>query len=141
MRFNIPLRKTQKTPQHMTFEIFFDNSKICLLVPGYIITTVSVYMLSILMLVFIFCDIMLWFWVEANLCRFYSIPRLILYVLPLEIQLSKNISNVICKISLKRVEMDFWLGSKNSIIGKTPRKPQDMTELSTNYVTFTQFHW
>jgi hypothetical protein len=46
----------------------------------------------------------------------------------------------IAKISLKRVEMDFWLGSKNSIIGKTPRKPQDMTELSTNYVTFTKIH-
>jgi hypothetical protein len=46
----------------------------------------------------------------------------------------------IVKISLKRVEMNFCPGSKNSIIGKTPRKPQDMTELSTNYVTFTKFH-
>ena len=36
----------------------------------------------------------------------------------------------IVKISLKRVEMNFCPGSKNSIIGKTPRKPQDMTELS-----------
>ena len=35
--------------------------------------------------------------------------------------------------------MNFCPGSKNSIIGKTPRKPQDMTELSTNYVTFTKF--
>jgi hypothetical protein len=26
---------------------------------------------------------------------------------------------------------------KNSIIGKTQRKPQDITELSTNYATFT----
>jgi hypothetical protein len=30
--------------------------------------------------------------------------------------------------------MNFCPGSKNSIIGKTPRKPQDMTELSTNYL-------
>jgi hypothetical protein len=44
------------------------------------------------------------------------------------------------KISLKRVEMNFCPGSKNSIIGKTQRKPEDMTELSTNYVTFTKFH-
>ena len=35
--------------------------------------------------------------------------------------------------------MNICPGSKNSIIGKTPRKPQDMTELSTNYVTFTKF--
>jgi hypothetical protein len=28
--------------------------------------------------------------------------------------------------------MNFCPGSKNSIIGKYPRKPQDMTELSTN---------
>jgi iron-sulfur cluster repair protein YtfE (RIC family) len=46
----------------------------------------------------------------------------------------------IVKISLKRVEINFCPGSKNSIIGKTQRKPQDMTELSTNYVTFTKFH-
>jgi hypothetical protein len=32
--------------------------------------------------------------------------------------------------------MKFCPGSKNSIIGKTLRKPEDMTELSTNYVTF-----
>jgi hypothetical protein len=38
----------------------------------------------------------------------------------------------IVKISLKGVEMNFCPGSKNSIIGKTQRKPQDMTELSTN---------
>ena len=31
-----------------------------------------------------------------------------------------------------RVEMNFCPGSKNFIIGKTPRKPEDMTELSTN---------
>ena len=37
--------------------------------------------------------------------------------------------------------MNFCPGSKNSIIGKTPRKPEDMTELSTNYVTFTKFYW
>jgi hypothetical protein len=38
--------------------------------------------------------------------------------------------------------MNFCPGSKNSIIGekKKTRKPQDMTELSTNYVTFTKFH-
>jgi hypothetical protein len=35
--------------------------------------------------------------------------------------------------------MNFCPGSKNSIIGKTQRKPHDMTELSTNYVTFTKF--
>ena len=44
------------------------------------------------------------------------------------------------KISLKRVEMNFCPGSKHSIIGKTPKKPQDMTELTTNYVTFTKLH-
>jgi hypothetical protein len=32
--------------------------------------------------------------------------------------------------------MNFCPGSKNSIIGKTPRKLEDMTELSMNYVTF-----
>jgi hypothetical protein len=36
--------------------------------------------------------------------------------------------------------MNFCPGSKNSIIGKKQRKLQDMTELSTNYVTFTKFH-
>jgi hypothetical protein len=37
--------------------------------------------------------------------------------------------------------MNFFPVSKNSIIGeKKPRKPQDMLELSTNYVTFTKFH-
>jgi hypothetical protein len=36
--------------------------------------------------------------------------------------------------------MNFCPGSKNSIIGKKPRKTQDMTELSMNYVTFTKFH-
>jgi hypothetical protein len=36
--------------------------------------------------------------------------------------------------------MHFCPAGKNSIIGKTPRKPQAMTELSTNYVTFTKFH-
>jgi hypothetical protein len=41
---------------------------------------------------------------------------------------------------VKMVEMNFCPGSQNSIIGKTPRKPEDMTELSTNYVTFTKFH-
>ena len=46
----------------------------------------------------------------------------------------------IVKILLKMVEMNFCRGSKNSIIGKNPRKPEDMTELSTNYVTFTKFH-
>ena len=46
----------------------------------------------------------------------------------------------IVKISLKRVEINFCPGSKNSIIGEKTRKPQDMTELSTNYVTFTKFH-
>ena len=46
----------------------------------------------------------------------------------------------IVKISLKRVEMNFCPGIKNSIIRKNPRKPQDMTELSTNYVTYTKFH-
>jgi hypothetical protein len=45
----------------------------------------------------------------------------------------------IVRISLKRVEINFCPGSKNSIIGKTPRKPQDKTELSTNYFTFTKF--
>jgi hypothetical protein len=39
-----------------------------------------------------------------------------------------TIPNIV-KISLKRVEMNFCPGGKNSIIGKTPRKPQDMTEL------------
>jgi hypothetical protein len=34
----------------------------------------------------------------------------------------------------------FCPGSKNSIIGKTQRKLEDMIELSTNYVTFTKFH-
>jgi hypothetical protein len=29
--------------------------------------------------------------------------------------------------------MNFCPGSKNSIIGKTPRKPEDMTELSTKH--------
>ena len=43
------------------------------------------------------------------------------------------------------VEMNFCPGSKNAIIGKTPRKPQDMTELSTNalchfYKTGLMFH-
>jgi hypothetical protein len=44
--------------------------------------------------------------------------------------------------SLKQqsLEMNFCPGSKNSIIGKTLRKPEDMTELSTNYITFTKFH-
>jgi hypothetical protein len=46
----------------------------------------------------------------------------------------------IVKISLKRVEMNFCPGSKNSIIGKPLRKLQDMTELSTNYITFIKFH-
>jgi hypothetical protein len=32
--------------------------------------------------------------------------------------------------------MNFCPGSKNSIIGKTPRKPKDITELSTNYVNY-----
>ena len=36
--------------------------------------------------------------------------------------------------------MNFFPGSINSIIGKTPRKSEDMTELSTNYVTFKKFH-
>jgi hypothetical protein len=38
--------------------------------------------------------------------------------------------------------MNFCSESKNSIIGKTQRKPEDMTELSMNYVTlsFTKFH-
>jgi UDP-2,3-diacylglucosamine pyrophosphatase LpxH len=45
----------------------------------------------------------------------------------------------IVRISLKRVEIIFCPGNKNSIIGKTPRKPEDMTELSTNYFTFTKF--
>jgi hypothetical protein len=35
--------------------------------------------------------------------------------------------------------MNFCPGSKNSIIGKTQRKPQDMTELSTNYVALQSF--
>jgi hypothetical protein len=35
--------------------------------------------------------------------------------------------------------MIFCPGSKNSVIGKNQRKLQDMTELSTNYVTFTKF--
>jgi hypothetical protein len=35
----------------------------------------------------------------------------------------------------------FCPGSKNSIIEKTQRKLQDMTELSTNCVTFPKFHW
>jgi hypothetical protein len=38
----------------------------------------------------------------------------------------------IVKISLKRVEMNFSPGSKHPIIGKTPRKPQDMTESTIN---------
>jgi hypothetical protein len=36
--------------------------------------------------------------------------------------------------------MNFCPGSKNSIIGIRKARPQDMTELSTNYVTFTKFH-
>jgi hypothetical protein len=37
--------------------------------------------------------------------------------------------------------MNLYPGSKNSIIGeKKPRKPDDMTELSTDFVTFTKFH-
>jgi hypothetical protein len=32
--------------------------------------------------------------------------------------------------------MNFCPGSKNAI----NKKPQDMTELSTNYVTLTKFH-
>ena len=56
------------------------------------------------------------------------------------LQLNCKVIPNIVKISLKRVEMNFCPGSKNSIIGKTPRKPEDMTELSTNYVTFTKFH-
>jgi hypothetical protein len=48
--------------------------------------------------------------------------------------------NIMLKISLKRVEMNFCPGSKNSIIGIRKTSPQDMTELSTNYVTFTKFH-
>jgi iron-sulfur cluster repair protein YtfE (RIC family) len=58
-----------------------------------------------------------------------------------------NIFNLIVKTiqkhfarPYKRVEMNFCPESKNSIIGKTPRKLQDITELSTNYVTFTKFH-
>jgi hypothetical protein len=43
-------------------------------------------------------------------------------------------------LSLKRVELNFCPESTNSIIGKTPRIPQDVTELSANYVTFTKFH-
>ena len=50
--------------------------------------------------------------------------------------IAANIIPNIVKISLKRVEMNFCPGSKNLINGKT----QDMTELSTNYVTFTKFH-
>ena len=38
----------------------------------------------------------------------------------------------IVKISLKMVEMNFCPGSKNSIIGKNPKKPEDMTELSVS---------
>ena len=34
--------------------------------------------------------------------------------------------------------MNFCPGSKNSFIGE--RKPEDVTELSTNFVTFTKFH-
>jgi hypothetical protein len=41
--------------------------------------------------------------------------------------------------------MNFCPGRKNSIIGKNPRKPEEMTELSTNYITdlvcYTYFHW
>jgi len=36
--------------------------------------------------------------------------------------------------------MNFCPGSNNSLIGKTQRKPQDMTELSMHYVTFTKFY-
>jgi hypothetical protein len=37
--------------------------------------------------------------------------------------------------------MNLYPGSKNSIIGeKKTRKPHDMTELSTDFVTFTKFH-
>jgi hypothetical protein len=32
--------------------------------------------------------------------------------------------------------MNFCPGSKNSIIGKTLRKPEDMTELSTKYMRY-----
>jgi hypothetical protein len=46
----------------------------------------------------------------------------------------------IVKISLKRIEMNFCPGSKNSIIGKTQRKLEDIIELSTNYVTFTKLY-
>jgi hypothetical protein len=42
----------------------------------------------------------------------------------------------IVKISLKRVEMNFVQEAKIQLM----EKPQDMTELSTNYITFTTFH-
>jgi hypothetical protein len=77
-----------------------------------------------------------------NIYFFNSWRRLFLFNL---IQ-SKNTLHVhiianIAKISLKRVEINFCPWSKNSIFGKTLWKPEDMTELSTNNVTFTKFHW